>query len=623
MSNTNTPDEFDFGAAILGQFSGERHAPSDNGSEATGAAERDLDAPPADLPPVPTPHQIAAMGADYTEGAGGIGLPGIVYSTRPELFHRMCEVIGDPDRVLGHLYRQGRSLVRVDDDGAAVLSADGLAAEAEKQISFSKRNAKGEVTPDLFPSPVANRLVSSPHLCENVRVLDGVTGVPLFRPDGSLMDTEGYDAATRYVWRPDDGIEISTPDVPSRDDVAEAVRLVLEPIRGFPFVSNADRNAWIGMALTPLLRFIAPGPYKLGLIEAHQAGSGKSFLASMLAELHSGQTHAEMPREDAEIRKKVTSALQQKGGLIVFDNVDGKLASPVLAGLLTTREWSDRLLGRNTNVTLPNDRFWVVTGNNITIDGDMARRVLRCVIDPGMPNPELREFDFNPVDWIREHRSEYLSALMTLVRAWVCAGRPEGSSPGSDSYGTWRKAIDGLLGVVGLEGGFDPQENRVVMGKSDEEWGVFLEAVHLVMGNSVWRMSEVVDAIEAGRIDAELLPGGLAAKWSGWATAGFSKSLGRWAMHRTGKWVGDYQMQDAGMHRTKTRQWRVVVRGSERGLNPRPVRVRPQNAGLEPKNAGLGTEVPNPVLTLWCENVCMYIYLEKYVRVQDMQGLFL
>lgn len=564
MSNTNTPDEFDFGAAILGQFSGEGPAPSDNGSEAAGAAERDLDAPPADLPPVPTPHQIAAMGADYTEGAGGIGLPGIVYGTRPELFHRMCEVIGDPDRVLGHLYRQGRSLVRVDDDGAAVLSADGLAAECEKQISFSKRNAKGEVTPDLFPSLVANRLVSSPHLCENVRVLDGVTGVPLFRPDGSLMDTEGYDAATRYVWRSDEGLDITVAEVPSRDDVRAAVALVLEPIRGFPFVSNADRNAWIGMALTPLLRFIAPGPYKLGLIEAHQAGSGKSFLASMLAELHSGQTHAEMPREDAEFKKVVTTVLQQKGGIIVFDNVDGKVSSPVLAGLLTSAKWSGRLLGRNVGVDLPNDRLWVATGNNITIDGDMARRVLRCVIDAG-PDPELREFPFNPEAWIREHRSEYLSALMTLVRAWVCAGKPLGDSPGSDSYGTWRKTIDGLLGVVGLEGGFDPLDNRVRMGKSDEEWGVFLEAVHGVMGDRAWRMSELVSALEAGRIDAELLPGSLAAKWTGYASAGFTKSLGRWAMHRDGKWVSGYRMVGAGMDaRTKTRMW-AVGRQQKRG----------------------------------------------------------
>jgi hypothetical protein len=552
MSNTNTPDEFDFGSAILGQFSG------NNGTgPAPNPSDHDPDAPPVNLPPVPTPHEIAAMGADYTEGAGGIGLPAVVYGTRPELFHRMCEVIGDPERVLGHLYRQGRALVRVDDEGAAILGADGLAAECEKQIAFSKRNAKGEVVPDLFPGPVAKLIAASPHLCENVRVLDGVTGVPLFRPDGSLMSEAGYDEPTQYVYRPDQGLAVSVPDVPTRDETRAAVELVLEPIRGFPFVSDADRNAWIGMALTPLLRFIAPGPYKLGLIEAKQAGSGKSFLASMLAELHSGQTHAELPREDAELRKKVTSALQNKGGLIVFDNVDGKLSSPVLAGLLTTREWSDRLLGKSVNLTLPNDRLWVVTGNNTTIDGDMARRVLRCVIDAG-PDPELREFPFNPEEWMREHRAAYLAALMTLVRAWVCAGKPLGDSPGSDSYGTWRKTIDGLMNVCGLAGGFDPLANRVRLGKSDEEWGVFLEAVHGVMGSDAWRMSELVSALEAGRIDAELLPGSLAAKWAGYASAGFTKSLGRWAVHRDGKWVGGYQMTYAGVHRTKTKLWKVV-----------------------------------------------------------------
>lgn len=556
MSNNSTPNDQDFGKMILGELD----VPT---GQDTKDIDYDPDAPPADLPPVPSASEMASAGAEYIEDDAGFTLPSVTYHTRPELFHLMTSLIGDESRALGHLYRQGRIMVRVDDEGAAPLNSDGLAAEIEKRMTTVKKTSKDESVVDLFPLPVAKLLTGAPHLCEYIRELAGVTGVPLFRHDGSLMVQDGYDADTKYVLNTDAGLEFTVPDEPTELDVHRAVNLILEPIATFPFVTDADRNAWIGMALTPMLRFIAPGPYKLGLIEAHQAGSGKSFLASMLAELHGGQVHAEMPSEDAELRKTVTSVLQEKGGVIVFDNVDGKVSSPVLAGLLTSARWSARLLGKNTSITLPNDRMWVATGNNIVIDGDMARRVLRCVIDPGMPNPELREFTFNPVDWIVRNRSAYLSALGTIIRAWVVKGSHLGESPGSDSYATWRRTLDGILASAGISGGFDPQENRIQLGASDAEWGTFLEAIHGIFGERTWKMAELVEVIgkdAPGGIDPELLPGGLAAKWDPWKTAGFTKSLGRWAMHRDGKWVGTFKMDSAGMDRTRLRLWTVAKR---------------------------------------------------------------
>lgn len=552
MSNNTTPNDQDFGKMILGEL------------EVTPEYGPDPDAPPADLGPIPSPSEMAAAGAEYVDADTGFTLPVVTYHNRAELFHLMTSIAGAPDKALSHLYRQGRIMVTVDDEGAFPATPEGLAAEIEKRMTTVKRSAKGEPVVDLFPLPVAKLLATRPHLCEHIRDLAGVTGVPLFREDGTMFTDDGYDDATKYVLATDAGLEFDVPESPTELEVHRAVRLILEPIAKFPFVSDADRNAWVGMALTPMLRFIAPGPYKLGLIEAHQAGSGKSFLASMLAELHGGQVHAEMPSEDAELRKTVTSVLQEKGGVIVFDNVDGKVSSPVLAGLLTSARWSARLLGKNASVTLPNDRMWVATGNNIVIDGDMARRVLRCVIDPGMPNPELREFDFNPVDWIKRNRSAYLSALGTLIRAWVVKGKKLGDSPGSDSYAVWRRSVDGILEVAGISGGFDPQENRVNMGVSDAEWGDFLEAAYAIFGDRPWRVAELVEVIgkdAPGGIDPELLPGGLAAKWDPWKTAGFTKSLGRWAMHRDGKYVGSVGVFGAGLEgHSRSRLWRIAKR---------------------------------------------------------------
>lgn len=561
MDDNSTPDSADkMGEMILGELFNPEHARAMNGSRSRPVDP--LDAPPANLPPPPSPSALAAAGAEYTEDDHGYTLPAVTYANRPELYHLMTQIIGDDTRALGHLYRQGRAMVRVDDEGTAVLSPDGLAAEIEKRVTTQKRNGdKGPVT-ELFPVPVAKLLTSGPHNCENLRELAGVSGVPLFRADGSMFTEDGYDPTTRYVLRTDHGLDFKVPDEPTELDVAMAVQTILTPIEGFPFVSDADCNAWIGMALTPMLRFIAPGPYKLGMIEAHQAGSGKSFLAEMLSVLHGdGDMIPNLPSEDAELRKLVTSVLQAPAGVIVFDNVEGKVSSPVLAALLTSPRWSDRLLGRNAKITLPNDRMWVGTGNNVTIDGDIARRILRCMIDPGIPNPHLRQFAFNPTEWMREHRSAYLSALGVIIRSWVVSGMQPGDSPGSDSYGKWRQTVDGILAHAGIQGSFDPVDNRIQMGVSDAEWGTFLEAIHDVFGPLQWRMSDLIDALkrDTGGIDPEILPGSLAAKWDPWKTTGFSKSLGRWAMNREGKYVGQMKIESAGEDkRRKVKLWRVV-----------------------------------------------------------------
>jgi hypothetical protein len=43
----------------------------------------------------------------------------------------------------------------------------------------------------------------------------------------------------------------------------------------------APPPTWIGLAFTPILRPLLPGPYQLGVITATNPGSGKTKLANM------------------------------------------------------------------------------------------------------------------------------------------------------------------------------------------------------------------------------------------------------------------------------------------------------------------------------------------------------
>lgn len=112
------------------------------------------------------------------------------------------------------------------------------------------------------------------------------------------------------------------------------------------------------------------------------------------------------------------------GPVVQFDNVSGTLRSSTMAGLLTSNVWDDRKLSVMDMARCANDRFWIIAGNNVALGGDLPRRSLRTVIDPGMPHPELRTgFEMEDLEvWARDRRGDLIAALLTLIRAWVVAG---------------------------------------------------------------------------------------------------------------------------------------------------------------------------------------------------------
>src|SRR5690606_22139236 len=286
---------------------------------------------------------------------------------------------------------------------------------------------------------------------------------------------------------PDPGLVVPpVPEQPTGEQVRAAVALLDEMTAGFPWLADHDRANYYGLLLTPLLRSIVPPPYKLFVIGAPQQGSGKSLLASVARILLGGVFRAEMPEDQAELRKQVTTILSMTTGpVVVFDNVTGTLDSPVLAGLLTSADWDDRRLGANEMVNALNDRVWVVTANNLLVGLDQVRRTIWITIDPQMPRPEQRTgFAITDLErWARERRGDILAALLTLIRAWIAAGRPVQPARTSDGYARWIQTVDGILTHAGVPGRFaDPASARQQTGEEDDEWAEFLAAAHAVFG---------------------------------------------------------------------------------------------------------------------------------------------
>jgi hypothetical protein len=566
----------DHGAAaksLSGQGYGEQHDPAAEQREAF----RDLLGDQVDTPPPPAdPAAGWRAELDVTNPAVAAGwLRDEVGRGRLSgMFYRGGHIVHTP--------REGEAgyvppADDTDDDGPAqirIVSDSTLASRIQYRYGcfrWVKRGEDYEAVPAMFPRAAARVAVDVPEELPNLRPLAGVVHSPVLRADGTVLDRPGYDPATRLLYLPDPGLTVPpVPEHPTAEQVAAAVALLDEMTAGFNFLTAHDKVNYYGLLLTPLLRALAPPPYKLGAIGAPQPGSGKTLLATVLRTVHGGVFRAEMPEDDAELRKQVTTILDVTTGPVVhFDNVSGVLRSSTLAGLLTSTVWDDRRLGANEMVNAQNDRLWVVTGNNLTLGGDLARRTVWVTIDPGVPHPELRtDFAIKDLEgWARTHRGQLLAALLTLVRAWVAAGGPVGAARGSDGYARWVEIVSGVFSYAGVPGRFaDPESARQSVGEDDDEWRDFLSKVHDVFGAQVWTVKELLGQVDTGNlIDAkpitlDALPAALAEK-AAHSPAGVlavSRSLGKWLANRDGRWAGRLCARSAGQDdHTKVKLWRV------------------------------------------------------------------
>lgn len=462
-----------------------------------------------------------------------------------------------------------------DDNGPAQIQAVS-AAELAAMIQYryrcyktvkDKESGDQREVPALFPLEAAKRAVDAPGAMVMLRGLAGITHTPMVRPDGSILETPGYDPATRYLFLPGPGVKVArVPSEPTPAEVTEAVGLLDEMTAGFPWEGKEDRANYYGLLLTPLLRALVAPSYKAFFIGAHQPGSGKTLLADVARILHSGVFRSDFPQDEKEIKSMTTSLLATTSAPVVHvDNVGGVLRSSYLAGLLTARgEMQERELGKSSNLTFTNDRIWVFTGNNPSLGGDLVRRTIMIMIDPNMADPESREFDIKDLPaWATENRNRLLWALLVMVRAWVSAGRPLAVRAQSDSFATWEATVAGILATCDVPGEFDQQSGKkAAAGGDDDGLANVLERIWVQHAGRDWSVAEVFEAAEGewGIADLDWLPSPVLDKLARSVAAG-KKTMGHWLRNRLGRWVTAsdghaYVIREASKDRRGAR-WRI------------------------------------------------------------------
>lgn len=325
-----------------------------------------------------------------------------------------------------------------------------LQLELARLAEFVKFDARlGDVKPIDVPVEVARAYLA---LAGEWRAppLRGVIEAPTVRADGSILAKPGYDAATGLLAE-FDGRWPAPPAEPSQSEARAALKRLMRLVAEYPFATVADRAIWPAMVLTALIRATLPTAPLLA-VSSPTPGSGKTELANAAAILATGRRAPAMTwgANDEESEKRLGALMLAGDPIVLLDNIERPLAGEQLCAALTSQEISVRVLGQSRNVRIPTSVSMFATGNNLVIRGDLNRRALVAVIDPGVERPELRRFDWTPNEYALEHRVHLVNDALTILRAHHLAGYPGYRElPPFGSFEDWSRRVRAALLFAG------------------------------------------------------------------------------------------------------------------------------------------------------------------------------
>lgn len=294
--------------------------------------------------------------------------------------------------------------------------------------------------------------------------LVGTIEAPTLRPDGSILETPGYDEATGLFYDPGSTTFPELPEKPTRDDALAALAVFQELLRGFPFVdrSGPTGGSDFAVALASILTALIRRSLKSAPLFAYRApkmGSGKSLLADVVSMVAVGRPCAvlSLGQDANEERKRWIAILVEGDPVICIDNIERPLGGSALCSILTQEIYRDRVLGMTQTVSVSTAVTLLATGNNLVFDGDLTTRVIPCDLDPQVERPEERTFDVNLYQYVPEHRGELVVAGLTILRAFVAAGRPRQEIP---TFGRFEEWSDWVRSALVWLGAADPCAGR-------------------------------------------------------------------------------------------------------------------------------------------------------------------
>jgi putative DNA primase/helicase len=284
-----------------------------------------------------------------------------------------------------------------------------------------------------------------------IRRLMSVVECPFPRPDGSIVETPGYDADTSTLFMPAEPFP-SVPDSPTRDDAKAAWDRLKHHVRQFPFLAEDDRVVYLAGMLNVIGRVAIEGPVMGVAVIGNKASTGKGLLVDAMTIPGIGRTAptTNYPTEKEEANKVKVAIVLSGKPVVSFDNLEegSMYGGSVIDSALTAHSIDERILGASKNTgDLEVRTTWFLNGNNLNPTKDAYRRWMVCNLVTEHERPEQRD-DIEDKDLrkvITRHRGEIVRDALTILRAHAVAGWPNGGWAPAGSFEDWDRVVRGAV----------------------------------------------------------------------------------------------------------------------------------------------------------------------------------
>ena len=420
-------------------------------------------------------------------------------------------------------------------------------------VSINSKGTKKEID---CPEKISKTLIARGQW--KLPILRGLIHAPTLRPDGSILDSLGYDPITGLLflgcdtsWEP----ILEKPTLMDAQNALEKLTIVLE---GFPFANPESKSVAVAGLLTALIRKSISTAPMIG-ITAPKMGSGKSLLADTIALIATGKPNSvlSMAENEIEERKRLFSVLMEGDLMICYDNIERPFGSPSLCSVLTQKEFKDRVLGGSSTATVPTDSCFLATGNNLTFIGDLSTRTLLCQLDPRIERPEERSFAINLHKYIPENRSHLVNAGLTILRAFHVAGRPKQNIKQFGRFEEWSDWVRSAVVWLGLP---DPCLSRIEIESTDPIraiLGTLFPAWFAIFGASPIKIKDLLAKAQESHEESPILHEALLSL----ADANNKELSERWLGNKLKNFKNrieqGYRLETAG-ERQGTTLWKVI-----------------------------------------------------------------
>lgn len=471
---------------------------------------------------------------------------------------RLVHVYPAPGGNTGGVHRQKGTLI-VHPVDAVHLSELGTRAAVHER--YDGRSEKYKIID--CPRRVSDSYLSRGNWPE-IPALTGFVEAPTIDLEGRLLDQPGYDKQTGLFlsFDPIPGYE-PAPKKPSKAHATAAANMLLELIESFPCVSDSDRAAVLAGIITALVRRSLPSAPMLA-ITAPTPGTGKTMLAETPSVIATGRRASvlSLGHDDAEAEKRLGGVLLAGDACILLDNIERPLGGDLLCQVTTQPSVRLRPLGTSGVVSVPTHALLLATGNNLSIVGDLKRRVMLVRLDAQVERPEQRTFARNHLEDVYARRGELIRAALTIPLAYLQAGAPplDALTP-AGSFEQWDRMVRRPLVWLGLP---DPLLASETLRDEDPELATMralFAAWREVFKDRAVTVAEVIEAgmdrapMSGSPVNSDLFDSLQVAC----AEKPNARRLGNWLRYRQNRIVDGLRMVRAGMDSAaKVAKWRIA-----------------------------------------------------------------